>query len=145
MLETSLPGVFAVGDVGWGNVKRVASAVGEGSMVVRLVHNVLAESYEAAETSSLGRYERNVICGDALAANKAGRVSGHYLATSSQRGLLLTFSITVRGILARSVSASRSQLATPSWHKFQSPHLRPFSRPVWKQRRGILTHVVQEG
>lgn len=44
MMETSLPGVFAVGDVRSGNVKRVASAVGEGSMVVHLVHNVLAES-----------------------------------------------------------------------------------------------------
>ena len=43
MLETSLPGVFAVGDVRSGNVKRVASAVGEGSIVVHLVHNVLAE------------------------------------------------------------------------------------------------------
>jgi thioredoxin reductase (NADPH) len=44
MLETSLPGVFAVGDVRSGNVKRVASAVGEGSIVVHLVHNVLAEA-----------------------------------------------------------------------------------------------------
>ncbi len=37
-LETSLPGVFAVGDVHSGSIKRVASAVGEGSMAVRLVH-----------------------------------------------------------------------------------------------------------
>jgi thioredoxin reductase (NADPH) len=43
LLETSLPGVFAVGDVRAGNVKRVASAVGEGSVVVSLVHRVLAE------------------------------------------------------------------------------------------------------
>jgi thioredoxin reductase (NADPH) len=43
MLETSLPGVFAVGDVRAGNVKRVASAVGEGSIVISLVHRVLAE------------------------------------------------------------------------------------------------------
>ncbi|HUM05313.1 MAG TPA: FAD-dependent oxidoreductase [Terriglobales bacterium] len=43
MLETSLPGVFAVGDVRSGNVKRVASAVGEGSIAVHLVHRVLAE------------------------------------------------------------------------------------------------------
>jgi thioredoxin reductase (NADPH) len=41
-LETSLPGVFAVGDVHSGSVKRVASAVGEGSMAVRLVHQRLA-------------------------------------------------------------------------------------------------------
>ena len=37
LLETSLPGVFAVGDVRSGSVKRVASAVGEGSIVVQLV------------------------------------------------------------------------------------------------------------
>ena len=43
LLETSLPGVFAVGDVRGGNVKRVASAVGEGSVVRQLVHRVLAE------------------------------------------------------------------------------------------------------
>jgi thioredoxin reductase (NADPH) len=43
MLETSLPGVFAVGDVRAENVKRVASAVGEGSISVSLVHRVLAE------------------------------------------------------------------------------------------------------
>ena len=43
VLETSLPGVFAVGDVRCGNVKRVASAVGEGSIVVSFVHRVLAQ------------------------------------------------------------------------------------------------------
>jgi thioredoxin reductase (NADPH) len=43
LLETSLPGVFAVGDVRGGNFKRVASAVGEGSIAVALVHQVLNE------------------------------------------------------------------------------------------------------
>ena len=43
LLETSLPGVFAVGDVRSGNQKRVASAVGEGSTAVALVHQVLKE------------------------------------------------------------------------------------------------------
>jgi len=43
LLETSLPGVFAVGDVRAGNVKRVASAVGEGSIAVAAVHRVLRE------------------------------------------------------------------------------------------------------
>lgn len=42
LLETSLPGVLAVGDVRSGSIKRVASAVGEGSMAVRLVHEHLA-------------------------------------------------------------------------------------------------------
>jgi thioredoxin reductase (NADPH) len=41
LLETSLPGVLAVGDVRRGSIKRVASAVGEGSMAVRLVHEHL--------------------------------------------------------------------------------------------------------
>jgi thioredoxin reductase (NADPH) len=41
-LETSQPGIFAVGDVHSGSIKRVASAVGEGSMAVRLVHQRLA-------------------------------------------------------------------------------------------------------
>jgi thioredoxin reductase (NADPH) len=43
LLETSLPGVFAVGDVRGGNIKRVASAVGEGSIAVAYVHQVLHE------------------------------------------------------------------------------------------------------
>jgi thioredoxin reductase (NADPH) len=42
LLETSVPGIFAVGDIRSGSVKRVASAVGEGSMAVQFVHRVLA-------------------------------------------------------------------------------------------------------
>ena len=41
LLETSRPGVFAAGDVRSGSVKRVASAVGEGSMAVQFVHEFL--------------------------------------------------------------------------------------------------------
>jgi len=41
-LETSVPGVFAVGDVRHGSVKRVASAVGEGSVSIRSVHHYLS-------------------------------------------------------------------------------------------------------
>ena len=41
LLETSRPGVFAAGDVRSGSAKRVAAAVGEGSMVVQFVHEVL--------------------------------------------------------------------------------------------------------
>jgi thioredoxin reductase (NADPH) len=40
--ETSVPGLFAVGDVRAGSVKRVASAVGEGSVVVSEIHQFLA-------------------------------------------------------------------------------------------------------
>jgi thioredoxin reductase (NADPH) len=43
MLETSLPGVFAVGDVRAGSAKRVAAAVGEGATSVSMVHRALAE------------------------------------------------------------------------------------------------------
>jgi thioredoxin reductase (NADPH) len=42
LLETTKPGVFAAGDVRAGSVKRVASAVGEGSSCVQFVHRVLA-------------------------------------------------------------------------------------------------------
>ena len=43
LLETSLPGVFAVGDVRGGSLKRVASAVGEGAIAVAFVHQALSE------------------------------------------------------------------------------------------------------
>jgi thioredoxin reductase (NADPH) len=43
LFETSIPRVFAVGDVRAGSVKRVAAGVGEGSVAVQLVHKVLAE------------------------------------------------------------------------------------------------------
>jgi thioredoxin reductase (NADPH) len=43
LFETSLPGVFAVGDVRGGSVKRVASAVGEGSVAISFVHQVLSQ------------------------------------------------------------------------------------------------------
>ena len=43
LLETSVPGVFAVGDVRRGSVKRVASGVGEGSIAIQFVHSYLAE------------------------------------------------------------------------------------------------------
>jgi thioredoxin reductase (NADPH) len=43
LLETTLPGVFAVGDVRGGSIKRVASAVGEGSIAISFVHQVLQE------------------------------------------------------------------------------------------------------
>ena len=51
-LETSRPGILAVGDVRSGSIKRVASAVGEGSMAVRLVHEHLANRYRADAQAS---------------------------------------------------------------------------------------------
>jgi thioredoxin reductase (NADPH) len=44
LLETSVPGIFACGDVRFGPVKRVAAAVGEGSMAIAFVHQYLSES-----------------------------------------------------------------------------------------------------
>jgi thioredoxin reductase (NADPH) len=42
LLETSVPGIFAAGDVRHGSIKRVASGVGEGAMAVSFVHQYLA-------------------------------------------------------------------------------------------------------
>ena len=47
LLETSVPGIFAAGDVRHGSIKRVASSVGEGSMAIAFVHQYLAELREA--------------------------------------------------------------------------------------------------
>ena len=47
LFETSVPGVFAVGDVRAGSVKRVASAVGEGSVCIQLVHRAISEQVAA--------------------------------------------------------------------------------------------------
>ena len=44
LLETSAPGIFACGDVRLSPIKRVASAVGEGSMAIAFVHQYLANS-----------------------------------------------------------------------------------------------------
>jgi thioredoxin reductase (NADPH) len=50
--ETSLPGVFAVGDIRYGSVKRVAGAVGEGSVAVGAVHQYLTEPRPGTGTAS---------------------------------------------------------------------------------------------
>ena len=53
-LETTMPGVFAAGDVRHGSVKRVASAVGEGSIAVQLVHELLATERRTAHGRTAG-------------------------------------------------------------------------------------------
>ena len=59
LLETSLPGVFAVGDIRHGSVKRVASAVGEGSIAIRFVHDYLAPAPAGArQDQARARAER---------------------------------------------------------------------------------------
>ena len=52
LLETSVPGVFAAGDVRHGSVKRAASAVGEGSITIRLVYEYLSQHAPTAEGGS---------------------------------------------------------------------------------------------
>jgi thioredoxin reductase (NADPH) len=47
-LETSLPGVFAIGDARRGSVKRVATAVGDGASAVQQLHGYLADTAERA-------------------------------------------------------------------------------------------------
>jgi thioredoxin reductase (NADPH) len=51
-LETSMPGVFAAGDVRHGSVKRVASAVGEGSIAIQLIHDLFAVDGQVSERPS---------------------------------------------------------------------------------------------
>jgi thioredoxin reductase (NADPH) len=53
LLETSVPGVFAVGDVRSGSVKRVATAVGEGAMVVPFVHERLGQPTPQGSTAEV--------------------------------------------------------------------------------------------
>jgi thioredoxin reductase (NADPH) len=57
LLETSLPGVFAVGDVRRGSVKRVASSVGEGAIAVQLLHNHHEDRRQAEENRRKGQVE----------------------------------------------------------------------------------------
>ena len=52
LLETSMPGVFAAGDVRHGSVKRVASAVGEGSIAIQLLHQYFAVEQPSVDGSS---------------------------------------------------------------------------------------------
>jgi thioredoxin reductase (NADPH) len=51
ILETSVPGIFAAGDLRHGSVKRVASGVGEGSMSIAFIHRYLEEIVGALEPS----------------------------------------------------------------------------------------------
>lgn len=66
-LETSWPGVFAAGDVRSGSIKRVASAVGEGAMAVRLVHEHLASADDRVGSGS--QEERLPACDGPKAAS----------------------------------------------------------------------------
>jgi len=52
LLETSVPGIFAVGDVRHGSIKRVASGVGEGSMAIAFIHQYFSERQAAAGIDS---------------------------------------------------------------------------------------------
>jgi thioredoxin reductase (NADPH) len=58
LLETSMPGVFAAGDVRHGSIRRVASAVGEGSIAIRLVGQHL-QAFGSAERAGVGEEARS--------------------------------------------------------------------------------------
>lgn len=64
IFETSLPGVFAVGDARSGSVKRIASGVGEGSVCVQFVHRALREFAEAAASAKAATGESALAEGD---------------------------------------------------------------------------------
>ena len=49
LLETSVPGIFACGDVRFGPVKRVAAAVGEGSMAIAFIHQYIKDAQTRAQ------------------------------------------------------------------------------------------------
>jgi thioredoxin reductase (NADPH) len=53
-LETSMPGIFAIGDVRAGSIKRVATAVGDGATVVSMLHTCLAENPLPASAPARG-------------------------------------------------------------------------------------------
>jgi thioredoxin reductase (NADPH) len=55
LLETSVPGVFACGDVRFSPVKRVAAAVGEGSMAIAFVHQFLKDAESASSDGAAAR------------------------------------------------------------------------------------------
>jgi thioredoxin reductase (NADPH) len=69
-LETSMPGVFAAGDVRHGSVKRVASAVGEGAIAVQLIHEYLSEE-RAEDPASVPGTAARLPTGDAPRAPSA--------------------------------------------------------------------------
>jgi thioredoxin reductase (NADPH) len=58
-LETSRPGIFAAGDVRSGSIKRLASAVGEGSMAVRLVWEHLSGVHELEQRDARASHARD--------------------------------------------------------------------------------------
>jgi len=66
---TSTPGIFAVGDVRSGSIKRVASAVGEGSAVVAEIHRYLAAQRELVAASKLSPHESRATTAFAVGAN----------------------------------------------------------------------------
>ena len=59
LMETSMSGVFAVGDVRHGSVKRVASAVGEGSIAIQRIHEYLTSVTQGRSGVSAGGSEKD--------------------------------------------------------------------------------------
>ena len=73
LLETSVPGVFACGDVRFSTVKRVASAVGEGSMAIAFVHQFLALQPPAVPAAGPGGGGAHRLTGRAVESGRRQR------------------------------------------------------------------------
>ena len=73
LLETSVPGIFACGDVRSGPVKRVAAAVGEGSMAIAFVHQYLRE---ATAQQAVATSERTCSSGRGTRSRSSASTSG---------------------------------------------------------------------
>ena len=72
MHATSLPGIFAVGDVRSGSIKRVASAVGEGSVVVAEIHRYLSELKGAGFASTRSQHSNRGVADQICSADGVG-------------------------------------------------------------------------
>ena len=70
LLETSVPGIFACGDVRLSPVKRVAAAVGEGSMAIALVHQYLRRRAIGRELARLRAHKRDVAHASEMGSRK---------------------------------------------------------------------------
>jgi hypothetical protein len=128
LLETTNPGVFAVGDVRHGSMKRVASAVGDGSTAIRLIHDYLAlapsvrEGHEARLAHCRATLPRRLRCftrhgrGIFVATWGAGRLITH---TGRMKAVLVAGAAAqVAGVCALALVAGRGSLAAMIGPKF---------------------------
>ena len=153
-LETSVPGVFAAGDVRLDSMKRVASAVGEGAMSVYLVHRYLATSDAGRRSSFAGHLRRT----DRRSARRADRRRHRGGDRAGRRSCSARVSTPTSGgcwWTVRSTSSGTSAARTPWWPGWTCPDAGPAgfapgtntastSRPVAASRPGRVLRVPTE-